>query len=144
MVEVLTGRCLCGAVRYRAEASQTVHYLCHCADCRRYGGGAGHAAIVVAASEIVLTGAPRVHARQADSGRMVARYFCDACGGHLFTSPWPDVTRYSVKAGTLDNPALFRPAHEIWCQSAGAWTDANEKTSYEQGFTQPVTIGNKV
>ena len=141
MSETLVGGCLCGAIRYRAEAPRTLHYLCHCTDCQRYAGGPYHAAIVVAAADLTVEGAPRVYTRQADSGRTIARHFCGECGGHLFTSPWPDATRFSVKAGTLDDPSLFRPAHQIWCQSRQDWATLPETETFAQGFTRPVAIG---
>ena len=142
MTEILTGGCLCGAVRYRADATETLHYMCHCTDCQRYGGAGYHAAIVVASAEVELTGEPRVYTKTADSGRTVARYFCGDCGGHLFTSPWPEATRYSLKAGTLDDQNLYRPAHEIWRQSAVAWIAEAERELFDQGFTRPVAIGS--
>jgi hypothetical protein len=144
MAETLTGGCLCGAVRYHAEADETLHYMCHCTDCQRWGGAGYHAAIVVAASALSVTGEPSVYTKGADSGRTVARYFCGACGGHLFTSPWPEATRYSVKAGTLDDQKLFNPRHEIWRQSIVGWIGEAERTCYDQGFTHPVTIGASV
>ncbi len=138
----LTGGCLCGAVRYRADATATLPYMCHCSDCRRWGGGPAHYAIVVAAREVAIEGAPRVHVVTAESGREVARYFCGGCGGHLMTSPWPEATRYSLKAGTLDDPALYQPEHEIWVRSRVAWCDANpEAARHEAGFPGPVAIG---
>lgn len=143
MTETLTGGCLCGAVRYRAEASETVHYLCHCTDCQKHSGGAGHAAIVVAASEVTVTGPMKHWLGTADSGRTIARYFCDTCAGHICTSPWPEVTRYSLKAGTLDDGAAFQPSVEIWAQSRPDWTARTGLTTYDQGFTSPVTIGSK-
>ena len=137
----LTGGCLCGAVRYRAAPGLRLHYVCHCTDCQRYAGAPFHAAIVVAASHLEFTGAPKAWAKEADSGRDVARYFCADCGGHVCTSPWPDATRYSLKAGTLDDPALFKPGHEIWCQSRLPWLTLSADTEgYAQGFTDPVDV----
>jgi hypothetical protein len=144
MTEILEGGCFCGAIRYRAEAEETLHYLCHCRDCQRYGGGAFHAAIVVAAAALSVSGAPRVHASRADSGREIARHFCGDCGGHLFTSPWPEATRFSVKAGTLDDPSLFRPRSEIWCPSRRDWASSPDLESFERGFARPVAIGAPV
>ena len=142
MTEPLTGGCLCGAVRYRAAPGERLHYLCHCTHCQRWGGAGYHAAIVVAADALAIEGEPRVFTRLADSGRTVARYFCGDCGGHLFTSPWPEVTRYSVKAGSLDDPGLYHPAHQIWTQSRAAWLDLPEDIeTFAQGFTRPVAIG---
>lgn len=141
MTQTLTGGCLCGAVRYTARPGDRLHYLCHCTDCQRWGGTAWHTAIVVADEDIAIEGVPRVYAVTADSGRQVARHFCGTCGGHLFTSPWPQATRWSVKAGTLDDPSLYRPAHEIWCQSRAAWLPPTGTEHFEQGFSRPVAIG---
>lgn len=141
MTETLIGGCFCGAIRYRADAHKTLHYLCHCTHCQHYGGGAHHAAIVVAAEDLGVEGAPKVFAATADSGRAIARHFCEDCGGHLFTSPWPDATRFSIKAGTLDDRTLFQPTDQIWEQSRPAWLDI-ERRAHDQGFPMPVAIGN--
>lgn len=119
-----------------------LHYLCHCTDCQRYGGGPYHAAIVVAAGDLSVDGAPRVYTRLADSGRRIARHFCGDCGGHLFTSPWPGATRYSIKAGTLDEPSAYVPRHEIWCRSRRDWARLPaELEEFREGFDRPVAIG---
>lgn len=142
MSEHLTGACLCGAIRYAAETDQTMHYLCHCSDCQRYGGVPFHAGIVVAAAALRVEGTPKIWTKTADSGRTIARHFCADCGGHLFTSPWPEPGRYSIKAGTLDNPNDFRPRHEIWTQSRVDWADRPaDLEAFDQGFLRPVAIG---
>ncbi len=142
MTEILTGGCLCGAVRYRAEAKKTLHYLCHCTDCQRYGGAPYHVGVVVAADDLEVTGEMRHWAKTADSGRTVARHFCGSCGGHLMTSPWPDPHRFSLKAGSLDDPSLYRPRHEIWARSRLEWADLpDDLECFEQGFLGPVPIG---
>ncbi|MEL7468676.1 MAG: GFA family protein [Pseudomonadota bacterium] len=142
MTETFTGGCLCGAITYRAEAGETLHYLCHCTHCQRFGGAGYHAAIVVAADDLTVHGTPKVFTNTADSGRTIARYFCSDCGGHLFTSPNPEATRFSVKAGTLDDPTHFQPKHEIWRQSKADWIDPDaSRELFDQGFNRPVSIG---
>ena len=142
MTEILEGGCLCGAIRYRAETDQTMHYLCHCSDCQRYGGVPFHAGIVVAATALQINGTPKTWTKAADSGRTIARHFCGECGGHLLTSPWPEPGRYSIKAGTLDNPDQFQPRHEIWTQSKLPWSDRPaDLEPFDQGFLRPVAIG---
>jgi len=132
---ILTGGCLCGAVQYRAETGSVLHYYCHCSDCRRYGGGAYHAAIVVSAPALDVSGDVAVWTKTADSGRSVARHACARCASHLFTSPWPKPLRYSVKAGSLDDPARFKPAYEIWTASRVAWAaPAGDLTEFPAGF----------
>ncbi|MEM8811064.1 MAG: GFA family protein [Pseudomonadota bacterium] len=131
----LKGGCLCGAVRYAAETPSKLHYYCHCTDCRRYGGAAYHAAIVVSADHLSVTGSLATWAVTADSGRTVARHACPSCHGHLMTSPWPDPNRYSLKAGTFDDPTLFKPAFEIWTRSRVAWAGPAETlTGFAEGF----------
>jgi hypothetical protein len=39
MTEELTGRCLCGAVRYRSKGLPKRVSHCHCQQCRRASGG---------------------------------------------------------------------------------------------------------
>ncbi|MEM7269645.1 MAG: GFA family protein [Pseudomonadota bacterium] len=139
----ISGGCLCGAISYVAEPETSLPYICHCTDCQRYGGSPFHAAIVVPASALDIKGDPRVYAVKADSGRQVARYFCGDCGGHLFTSPWPEATRYSIKAGTLNDPSIFEPAHEIWTKSGVSWLSIDASTEqFEEGFTRPIDIGS--
>ncbi|MEM7524755.1 MAG: GFA family protein [Pseudomonadota bacterium] len=142
MTRTLEGGCLCGAVRFKAAPDDVLPYVCHCTDCQRFGGGPFHAAIVVAAAALTIAGAPRVWAKTADSGRQVARYFCGECGSHLFTSPWPEATRYSLKAGALDDPTVFAPAHEIWRRSRVDWVEIDADTDrHDAGFPGPVAIG---
>lgn len=131
----LTGGCLCGAVRYAAETHSKLHYYCHCSDCRRYGGGAYHAAILVSATALAVTGDLKTWTVTADSGRIVARHTCPTCSNHLFTSPWPDPVRYSVKAGSLDDPSQFKPAFEIWTTSRVDWAaPAPDLIGFAAGF----------
>lgn len=135
MKQVLTGGCLCGAVRHSVETDSQIHYYCHCSDCRRYDGAAYHAAIVVSAAALKVTGETKVWVRTADSGRAVARHSCAICSTHLFGSPWPDPIRYSLKAGSLDDPTLFKPTYEIWTGSRVDWAAPDTNlTGFSAGF----------
>ena len=132
---LLTGGCLCGAVRYRVETPSELHYLCHCTDCQRHGGGTYHAAIVVAWAYFELTGETARGEVTAESGRTIARHFCPACGTHLFVTQWPVAGRVSVKAGTLDDLGLFQPRYEIWTRSRPDWSpELPGLISFKEGF----------
>src|SRR5271167_1043659 len=48
----IKGGCLCGAVRYTAEADPTSATVCHCRDCQKFTGSA-FAALVRATKEAV-------------------------------------------------------------------------------------------
>lgn len=134
----LSGGCLCGAIRYAIPDDCTLHYLCHCRDCRRHGGGAWHAGIMVPAEDLAISGTPQVWTKGADSGASVGRHFCGTCGTHLFASRWPDPVRVSVKPGTLDDPAVFQPRHEIWTRSRVDWSvPPGDLARHDQGFAGP-------
>ncbi|MBY8977605.1 GFA family protein [Rhodobacteraceae bacterium NNCM2] len=132
---LLTGGCMCGAVRYSVETPSELHYLCHCTDCQKHGGTAWHSAIVVAAADFTVTGETEIGTVTAESGRTIARHGCAKCHSHLFVTQWPIQERVSVKAGSLDDPAIFKPAFEIWTQSRVAWAPTFPgMTSYPKGF----------
>ena len=48
----VTGGCLCGAVRYTAEADTAGAGVCHCRDCQKFTGSA-FATVVMARKEEV-------------------------------------------------------------------------------------------
>src|SRR5215472_2409820 len=53
----IKGGCLCGAVRYTAEAEPTSATVCHCRDCQKFTGSA-FAALVRVTKEAVCHKAP--------------------------------------------------------------------------------------
>ncbi|MEM7238955.1 MAG: GFA family protein [Pseudomonadota bacterium] len=131
----LTGGCMCGSVGYTVETPSELHYLCHCSDCRKHGGGAWHSAIVVDASVFEVTGETEMGTVTAESGRTIARHGCATCHSHLWVTQWPTMGRISLKAGSLDDPSLFRPRYEIWTRSRVAWAPAFPGLiGHEKGF----------
>lgn len=105
----LTGRCLCGRVRYRAAGAPIWVAHCHCASCRRATGAplttyAGFSA----ASFGYLAGEPATFA----SSPGVTRSFCRRCGTPLTYQGlrWPGEVH--VLVGTLDRPELVSPTSE--------------------------------
>ena len=75
-----TGRCLCGAVTVRAKAMPKEIGACHCATCRRWGGGPFVEA--TCGSEVEFTGEDSISVY--DSSEWAERGFCRECGTHLF------------------------------------------------------------
>lgn len=115
----LTGRCLCGAVRYTSDAEpQSVTY-CHCDDCRRVTGSAFNVGVGVPASTFQLSGETKGYESTNDEGHTKTREFCPACGSQLFTR-YPDLV--FIKAGTLDHSEGLRPTREIWTEMAVPWS----------------------
>lgn len=116
-----TGGCLCGAVRYTINGEVGPAGYCHCTDCRRVTGSAFNIAAPVRIADFQLTGKLGSYAHPAESGTMLTRYFCFACGSPVYGgSPrHPDVVY--VRAGTFDDPDVIRPNRQSWTRSRVDW-----------------------
>ena len=113
-----TGRCLCGAVRYRALGAPKWIANCHCASCRR-ATGAPMATFAGFPAErfSYLAGAPvGFH-----SSPGVTRSFCGQCGTPLTYegARWPGEVH--VLVGTLDRPEDFAPTHDAFVEEQLPW-----------------------
>lgn len=115
-----TGGCLCGAVRYEVHGLLRDVLLCHCEECRRWGG---HISASSAADrdELVITEGRGL--RWIDSPRSDAharRGFCGECGSSLFWDP-PGRQTISIAAGTLDSGAGLRVVSHWYVSQAGQY-----------------------
>lgn len=122
----LTGQCLCGAVRFSADASPAFQVKCHCIDCRRTSGG-GHSAMMgFARNAVTVTGQVAQFHSKADSGRDVTRAFCPVCGTAIWSAnaAMPDMT--FLRASTLDDPNAFSPQMSIYTARAPVWDHVTE------------------
>jgi hypothetical protein len=104
----LTGRCFCGAVRYRATLQPEAVETCYCADCTRVVGAALTVWARFPAGHFAFTkGEPT----RFESSPGVIRTFCGQCGTSL-TYHYKDGMRVDVTTATLDNPEMFPPTSE--------------------------------
>ncbi|WP_218014837.1 GFA family protein [Teichococcus rhizosphaerae] len=118
-MDVLTGRCHCGAIHYRMPKAEVLHHaLCHCADCRRHAGAPVVGWAMVPAEHLDVGGTPRVYA-SSEHGR---RSFCAECGTSLFyvnEAMLPGMV--DVQTGTLDDPAALPPGAQIQVAERLPW-----------------------
>ena len=113
-----TGGCLCGEVRYRAEADPFRVVHCHCATCRRLSGAAFLTFAAFRADAFTWTaGEPARYL----SSPAVERGFCPRCSSTLatFEEALPDWMQ--VTLGSLDRPQDLRPVDHIWTDSQLPW-----------------------
>jgi hypothetical protein len=120
----LTGGCLCGRVRYTVSGDPAFSGLCHCRNCQRYTGSAFETVIAFPSASVDIQGELKTYNDTGDSGKQVRRRFCPNCGSGVVAEGdvLPGITL--VLAGTLDDPAAFTPAMEIYCGSAQPWVHA--------------------
>jgi hypothetical protein len=113
-----TGGCLCGAVRFEVLGPLRDVVLCHCGECRRWGG---HVTAMTAAEAAHLRFVIDSGLRWVDSPESAARArrgFCGECGASLFWDA-PDRETISIAAGVLDEPTGLRTTSQIYTEDAG-------------------------
>jgi hypothetical protein len=115
-----TGGCLCGAVRYEADAQPDHASYCHCSLCRRATGAPVAAFARLPSSGFRVTKGEIKHYR---SSAFAVRGFCAACGSPL-TFQYDAYPAYvAVAIGSLDRPDGAAPERHWNFESRIAWFD---------------------
>ena len=117
----LTGRCLCGAVRFELDEPPTSAGYCHCTRCqRRTGSGSSAQARVDGRGLRIVAGEESVRAwRHPDGG--FEKAFCAACGAHLFSRSPDDPSLMSVRMAAFDEDPGVRPSFRTHVAGAASW-----------------------
>ena len=114
----LTGRCLCGAVRYRARGPALSVSHCHCSMCRRAGGAAMVTWVGFARDGFAFTKGELVRNASSD---FAWRGFCGACGAQILFDHVAPNDRVFITAGTLDDPEAVTPECHIHADDRLSW-----------------------
>ena len=117
----IVGGCLCGKVRYSANAEPAFVGVCHCTDCQKVTGSAFSVIVAVPKPVLKIEGKLATYSKAGDTGKTVERRFCPECGSSVIdeASALPDVVMLST--GTLDDASWVKPSMEIFCDSAQSW-----------------------
>jgi hypothetical protein len=121
----ITGGCLCRAVRYRITALPILTRVCWCRLCQYLAAGNGTVNTCFQKDAVQLEGTLRDYRCVADSGNVMHRRFCPACGTQVFTESEARPTLIFVRAGTLDDAEVAQPAATIWTSQAPSWACIN-------------------
>jgi hypothetical protein len=97
----IEGGCLCGKVRYSAEAEPAFVGVCHCKNCQKGTGTAFAIVVAVPTPALNVQGTLQTFTGRGDSGKSTHR----------------------LMAGTLDDPSWVKPGMEIFCDSAQPWVE---------------------
>ena len=111
------GGCLCGGTRY--VITKEPHSLgnCHCIDCRRASGAAFVNWGTVPTADLILERGTLRKIPHADR----VRSFASCCGTPLFFEESMDAAEVDVAIASLDDPASFPPAKNIWIEDKLPW-----------------------
>ena len=130
-----SGRCICGAVTWRAAGSVTRNLVCHCADCQALSGPAFRTIGMVAADTFrIVKGQPREYVKVGDSGNPRVQAFCGTCGSGLYATDTGDSpAAYNIRLGTTRQRHELAPRFECWRHSALPWLPENRQTEKFDG-----------
>ena len=116
---ILTGGCLCGAVRWQASRAPRVVHHCHCGMCRRWTGAAFATLAWFPRVAVKWTSGEPVIYR---SSPIAVRGHCGACGTPLsLTYDGRDDLAFTV--GSLDAPESATPTHNYGAEGRLPWVD---------------------
>lgn len=129
MTQTLSGRCLCGAVRFRLEGPLRDVILCHCAMCRRWHGHVAAYTNLPLAALVMEEARGLAWYRASDIAR---RGFCRDCGSSLF---WQrdGGALISVAAGALDAPTGLATTLQIFAAHAGDYYPLDPRIAAKPG-----------
>jgi len=134
----ITGGCLCGAVRFRISKPPIAMRLCWCRLCQYIAAGNATVNVVFPSDAVSVEGALTDYRSIADSGSVMHRRFCPACGTAVFSASEARPHLLIVRNGVLDNTALLRPSTTIWTDAAPAWAWIDESLPRHTGQPPPV------
>ena len=131
---VWTGGCQCGEVRYEVDSERVLTLICcHCRECQRQASSAfGMSLIMPREAFRLLRGQLKTWQRTVGVSDFVRGNFCPTCGVRIFHD-YNLSTVISVKAGSLDDTRVLRPAGHIWTKRAQPWLHLAEDLLHYEG-----------
>jgi hypothetical protein len=124
----MTGRCACGAIRYRLRSDPLFVHCCHCLNCQRQTGSAFVINILIEADRVeLLAGEPQAVPVARDVGDDQIIWRCPRCQIAVF-SEYSASRVYFVRAGTLDDPSAVQPDVHIFTRSKLPWVVLPDST----------------
>ena len=121
----VSGGCLCGAVRYTAEADAISATVCHCKDCQKFTGSVFATLVLLPKEALSVTGAWKTFTSLGGSGKPILRHFCPECGSSLAEEPGTRPGAVILNVGTFDDPTAVKPAREIFRDDAVPWIEVH-------------------
>jgi hypothetical protein len=125
----LTGRCLCGRVRYSVSTPPLWTALCHCESCRRACSAPVVAWMGFAPNDVQWTGERQFY----NSSAIARRGFCPDCGTQMSfeSTRWPGEVH--LLAASLDDPGNYAP--QLHCHFAErlAWLHLSDDLPRHEG-----------
>ena len=122
---MITGRCLCGRVRFEIDGKLGPAIYCHCSQCRRASGSAFASNAPVRARHLRFTaGRDAICEYESTPGKL--RAFCSGCGSPVYSRLASDPDTLRIRMGTLDGDPGRRPLAHFWVGSKAPWHEITD------------------
>jgi hypothetical protein len=119
---MITGKCLCGKVRYEINGRLGPVVYCHCSMCRRATGSAFATNASVRTNEFrVVAGSELISEYESSPSNI--RAFCSRCGSPLYCR-WFGLAR--IRLGTVDGDPGECPIAHVWARSKAPWHEITD------------------
>ena len=135
----ITGGCLCGAVRYEATSEPLAIRACWCRVCQYLAAGSATVNLCFRSEAVTFTGTLANYVSIADSGNVMHRGFCSACGTPITSAAEARPHLIFIRGGTLDDTGIAAPQATIWTSSAPEWACVDESLPRHPEQPPPVT-----
>jgi hypothetical protein len=137
----VTGRCLCGDIRYEYSGTPVKILHCHCESCRRHASSPVTTFVCVAGDGFRYTsGEPVAYA----SSPGVTRTHCGRCGSPMTYASERNPNQVDIYTGTLDDPAAVVPTYHVHVDEQLSWfetADALPRYAGSKAGNEPVRYG---
>jgi len=121
----LTGRCLCGDVRFALHGKVGPLVYCHCTECRRASGTAFAANASVRARYLEwLSGREGIVEYESSPGKL--RAFCGRCGSPVYSRMPADPDTFRIRLGLLDGDPERRSLAHFWVSEKAPWFEIRD------------------
>lgn len=118
----VTGRCLCGDIRYQYTGAPLKILHCHCESCRRHASSPITTFVCVPRESFrYLSGAPVAYV----SSPGVTRTHCGRCGSPISYMSDRN-TQVDLYIGTLDDPAAAVPEYHVHVAEQLPWFETHD------------------
>lgn len=138
MTKPITGRCLCGAVRFQFNEAPLALRACWCRDCQYLAAGNASMSAFFRTETCKVAGEVAEYASNSDSGNEIRRQFCPTCGTPLFARSARRSDVMVVRVGTLDDREIGGPRSYIWTKSAPSWGHYDPNLPNCEGQPAPI------
>jgi|ERR1043165_7081047 hypothetical protein len=120
----VTGRCLCGDIRYEYRGAPLKILHCHCESCRRHTSSPVATFVCVDRGSFRFTqGAPVAY----KSSAHVTRTHCGRCGAPMTYESERNLQQIDLYIATLDEPASVVPTCHVHVEEQLPWFEVLDK-----------------